>query len=77
MGMGRCCARRCATQGRVRDQDAHRWSAWRVGEVVVALYQAALDVQYGLSIQLDVCRYPADAALEPSSPFVDWIWVDP
>jgi hypothetical protein len=27
---------------------------------------------YGLSIQLDVRRYPADALLEPSSPFVDW-----
>jgi hypothetical protein len=26
---------------------------------------------YGLSIQLDVRRYPADASLEPSSPFVD------
>jgi hypothetical protein len=28
---------------------------------------------YGLSIQLDVRRYPADASLEPSSPFVDWM----
>ena len=27
---------------------------------------------YGLSIQLDVRRYPADASLEPSPPFVDW-----
>jgi hypothetical protein len=26
---------------------------------------------YGLSIQLDVRRYPADDSLEPSSPFVD------
>jgi hypothetical protein len=67
-----------SVQGRDRDEDAHRWSAWRIGEVVVvAVYQAALDVLYGLSIQLDVRRYPADAALEPSSPFVDWIWVDP
>ena len=28
---------------------------------------------YGLSIQLDVRRDPADASLEPSSPFVDWM----
>jgi hypothetical protein len=64
-------------QGRDRDEDAHQWSAWRVGEVVLAVYQAALDVMYGVSIQLDVRRYPADAAVEPSSPFVDWIWIDP
>jgi hypothetical protein len=64
-------------QGRDRDEDAHQWSAWRIGEVVLAVYQAALNLMYGLSIQLDVRRYPADAALEPSSPFVDWIWIDP
>jgi hypothetical protein len=28
---------------------------------------------YGLSMQLDVRRYPADASLEPSLPFVDWM----
>jgi hypothetical protein len=44
---------------------------------VLAVYQAGLDVMYGLSIQLDVRRYPADAVLEPSSPFVDWMWIDP
>jgi hypothetical protein len=43
----------------------------------LAVYQAALDVMYGLSIQLDVRRHPANAALEPSSPFVDWMWIDP
>lgn len=64
-------------QGRDRDEHAHQWSAWRVGEVVLAVYQAALDMMYGLSVQLDVRRHPADAALEPSSPFVDWIWIDP
>jgi hypothetical protein len=47
------------------------------GEVVLAVYQAALDVMYGLSIQLDVRRSPVDAPLEPSSPFVDWMWIDP
>jgi len=68
-----------SVQGRDRDQDAHQWSAWRVGEVVLAVYQAGLDVMYGLSIQLDVRRSPADAPLplEPSSPFVDWMWIDP
>jgi hypothetical protein len=64
-------------QGHDRDEDAHQWSAWQVGEVVLAVYQAALDVMYGLSIQLDVRRHPANAALEPSSPFVDWMWIDP
>jgi hypothetical protein len=43
----------------------------------LAVYQAALDVMYGLSIQLDVRRSPVDAPLEPSSPFVDWMWIDP
>jgi hypothetical protein len=62
-----------SAQGRDRDEDAHQWSAWRVGEVVLAVYHATLDVMYGLSIQLDVRRYPADAPLEPSSPFVDWM----
>jgi hypothetical protein len=66
-----------SVQGRDRDEDAHRWSAWRIGEVVLAVYQAALDVMYGLSIQLDVRRYPTAAALEPSSRFVDWMWIDP
>jgi hypothetical protein len=32
---------------------------------------------YGLSIQLDARRYPADASLEPSSPFVDWMAAAP
>jgi hypothetical protein len=62
-----------SAQGRDRDEDAHQWSAWRVGEVVLAVYHATLDVMYGLSIQLDVRRYPADAPLKPSSPFVDWM----
>lgn len=44
---------------------------------MLAVYQAALDVMYGLSIQLDVRRHPANAALEPSSLFVDWMWTDP
>ena len=48
-----------------------------MGEVVLAAYQAALDVMYGLSIQLDVRRYPAAAPLEPSSPFVDWMGAAP
>ncbi len=66
-----------SVQGRDRDEDVHQWSAWRVGEVVLAVYQAALDVMYGLSIQLDVRRSPVDAPLDPSSPFVDWMWIDP
>jgi hypothetical protein len=44
---------------------------------VLAVYQAALDVMHGLSIQLDVCRYPAHAALQPLSPFVGWMGIDP
>ena len=46
-------------------------------EAVLAVYQAALDVMYGLSVQLDVRRHRANAAVEPSSPFVDWMWTDP
>jgi hypothetical protein len=64
-------------QGRDRDELEHRWTAWRVGEVLVAVYQAAGDVQFGLSIQLDARRFPADATLAPwSSSFVDWMWSD-
>jgi hypothetical protein len=48
-----------------------------VGEVMLAVYQAALDVMYGLSIQLDVRRSPVDAPLHPSSPFVNWMWMGP
>jgi hypothetical protein len=43
----------------------------RVGGAAVSVQE--LNVMYGLSIQLDVRRYPADASLEPSSPFVDWM----
>ena len=64
-------------QGRDRDRFQHRWSAWRTGEVLLAVYQAAGDVQFGLSIQMDARRYPATAALEPRSPFVDWMWIAP
>ena len=32
---------------------------------------------YGLSISLEVRRYPADASLEPSSPLVDWMAAAP
>ena len=64
-------------QGRDRDEFRHRWSAWRVGEVLLAVYQAAGDLQFGLSIQLDARRYSAGAALEPYSPFVDWMWAPP
>jgi len=66
-----------AMQGRDRDSFQHRWSAWRVGEVLLAVYQAAGDIQFGLSIQMDARRYPAEAALEPQSPFVDWMWASP
>ena len=44
---------------------------------MLAVYQAGLDVMYGLSIQLEVRRYPADAVQEPSSRFVDWMWIGP
>jgi hypothetical protein len=64
-------------QGRDRDEHAHRWSAWRIEEVVLAVHQAVGDTMYGLSIQLDVRRHPADAPLEPSSSFVDWMWIAP
>jgi hypothetical protein len=64
-------------QGRDRDQFQHHWSAWRVGEVLLAVCQAVGDVQFGLSVQMDARRYPADAALEPRSPFVDWMWIAP
>jgi hypothetical protein len=64
-------------QGRDRDEFQHHWSAWRVGDVLLAVYQAVGDVQFGLSIQLDARRYPADAALQPRSPFVDWMWSAP
>jgi hypothetical protein len=64
-------------QGRDRDQFRHEWSAWRVEEVLVAVYQAVGDVQFGLSVQMDARRYPASAALEPQSPFVDWMWSFP
>jgi hypothetical protein len=63
-----------ALQGRDRDEFKHRWSAWRVGDVLLAVHQAVGDVQFGLSIQADVRRYPAGAALQPRSPFVDWMW---
>jgi len=43
----------------------------RVGGAAVTVQE--LNVMYGLSIQLDVRRYPADASLEPSLPFVDWM----
>jgi hypothetical protein len=64
-------------QGRDRNEDQHRWSVWRIGEVVLAVHQAVGDVQFGLSIQIDVRRYPADAPLQPRSPFVDWMWSTP
>ncbi len=64
-------------QGRDRDEFQHQWSAWRVGEVLLAVYQAVGDVQFGLSIQLDARRYPATTALQPRSPFVDWMWSAP
>jgi hypothetical protein len=63
-----------ALQGRDRDELAHRWSAWRVGDVVLAVYQAAGDVQFGLSIQMDARLHPAEAPLEPPSSFVSWMW---
>jgi hypothetical protein len=47
----------------------------RVGGAAVAGWE--LNVVYGLSIELDVRRYPADASLEPSSPFVDWMAAAP
>jgi hypothetical protein len=64
-------------QGRDRDELGHRWSLWRVGEVLVAVHQAVGDVQFGLSVQLDARRHPAGAPLEPRSPFVDWMWSGP
>jgi hypothetical protein len=64
-------------QGRDRNEDQHRWSVWRIGEVVLAVHQAVGDVQFGLSIQTDVRRYPTDAPLQPRSPFVDWLWSTP
>jgi hypothetical protein len=66
-----------AMQGRDRDTFRHRWSAWRAGEVLLAVYQAAGDLQFGVSIQMDARPYPAGAALEPYSPFVDWMWASP
>jgi hypothetical protein len=66
-----------AMQGQDLDRFQHRWSAWRAGEVLVAVHQAAGDVQFGLSIQLDARRYPARATLEPRSPFIDWMWSVP
>lgn len=61
-------------QGRDSDDLQHRWSAWRIGAVLLAVHQAAGDVQFGVSIQLDARRYPVDAPFEPWSPFVDWMW---
>jgi hypothetical protein len=61
-------------QGRDRDELAHRWSAWRVRDVVLAVYQAVADVQFGLSIQMDARRHPAEAPLESPVSFVDWMW---
>ena len=63
--------------GRDRDGFQHRWSAWRAGEMLLAVYQAVGDVQFGLSIQMDARRYPANAAIEPQSPFVQWMWIAP
>jgi hypothetical protein len=64
-------------QGRDPDEFKHRWSLWRIGEVVLAVHQALGDLLFGLSIQADVRRYPADAPLQPRSPFVDWMWWRP
>jgi hypothetical protein len=61
-------------QGRDHDEFRHRWSAWRIGEVLLAVHQAVGDVQFGLSLQIDARRYPSNAALDPQSPFLDWMW---
>jgi hypothetical protein len=62
-------------QGRDRGRFQYRWSVWRVEEVLLVVYQAAGDAQFGLSIQMDARRYPVKAALAPQSPFVDWMWI--
>jgi hypothetical protein len=61
---------------RDRDERQHRWSIWRAGDVLLAVYQAVGDVQFGVSIQMDARRYPASAVFEPPSSFVDWMWHD-
>jgi hypothetical protein len=62
-----------ALQGRDDGPFRHYWSAWRAEGVVLAVYQAAGDLQFGVSIQMDARRYPGDAALVPRSPFIDWM----
>jgi hypothetical protein len=63
-----------AMQGHDRDVPQHRWSTWRARNVLLAVYQAVGDAQFGASIQMDARRYPADAAFEPPSSFIDWMW---
>jgi hypothetical protein len=45
--------------------------------VLLAVYQTIGDVQLGTSLQMDARSHPASAALEPQSPFVDWMWSVP
>jgi hypothetical protein len=65
--------RNSTLQGRDLDQLQHHLERLAGRGVLLAVYQAVGDVQFGLSIQMDARRYPADAAaLEPQSPFIDW-----
>lgn len=63
--------------GQDDDEDAHRWAVWPRETAFLIVQQAALDLQFGMEINiwLEPCTaLPcAEDEFQPTSPLIDWL----